>query len=173
MGRKMECPVCGAKMVDNKICKYCGVTREQVLTASNEKAKQARKSGNKENICYTTEAPSDINKVKLSLLVVFLGLFGAANFYVGKYTKAWFNLISTSLSFIFSLLLFIFEKVKLPNLEYVFAILLDFVCWFMAVSLIMWAMDIFGIIFKKFKIPVILGEDEVKVKAIRRGKWKQ
>ena len=37
----MRCPVCGSKMIDGKICKYCNVTCEQVLTASNKEAKKA------------------------------------------------------------------------------------------------------------------------------------
>ena len=32
----MRCPICGAKLVDNKLCKYCKVTNTQIENASNK-----------------------------------------------------------------------------------------------------------------------------------------
>ena len=33
----MRCPICGSKMVQGQLCKYCGVTADQVENASNKK----------------------------------------------------------------------------------------------------------------------------------------
>lgn len=170
----MECPVCGAKMVDGKICKYCGVTSVQVNTASNQKAKEAIKQGNKQDVCYSKTMPSDVNKTKLVLLTVLLGYAGAGNFYVGKWVKAWVNLISFVLGVIISIFIYIGDKLSW-GVEAWLQLALDFVCVFAAISLMMWVFDIAALIFKRYKVPVVLGEDDVKVKvkAVRRKKWKQ
>ena len=172
---KMECPICGAKMLDGKLCKYCGITNVQVETASNEKAKQYLKAGKKEDVCYSKTMPADVNKTKLVLLTVFLGYAGAGNFYVGKKVKAWFNLVSTVLSFIFGLLVYLSETFEWLYQAVIFNLCLDFLSIFGAISFLMWFFDIMALIFKTYKVPVVLGEDEVKVKvkATRRKVWKQ
>ena len=159
----MECPVCGAKMVDDKICKYCGTTNAQVLGASNLKAKQALKQGNKQDVCYSKTMPSDVDKKKLMLLTVFLGYAGAGNFYVGKTVKAWVNLVSFVLGLTISIFLFIGDKLNW-GVEVWLQLALDFVCIFAAISLMMWFFDIVALLFKRYKVPVVLGEDEVKTK---------
>lgn len=159
----MECPLCGAKMVDGKVCKYCGVTDVQVITASNQKAKEAIKQGNKQNVCYSKTMPSDVNKTKLVLLTVLLGYAGAGNFYVGKHVKAWINLVSFVLGIVFSVLIFLSEKLTW-NAEIWLQLCLDFIAIFAAISLMMWFFDIVALIFNRYSVPVVLGEDEVKIK---------
>ena len=36
----MRCPICGSKMVQKQLCKYCKITDDQVKNASNKKVKE-------------------------------------------------------------------------------------------------------------------------------------
>ncbi len=155
----MKCPVCGAKMIDGKICKYCNVTNEQVLMASNKEAKKAFKEKRNSDVCYTTDIPNDVNKRKLVLFTVFLGVFGVNSFYVGRLYKGLYAAISAGLAFLFALLnYFIIE----PNviLEWGYSISV----WLLVFNVLVWFADIVALLFKKYKVPVVLPESTIKVR---------
>lgn len=159
----MKCPVCGAKMVDGKICKYCNVTSEQVLSASNKEAKKAFKEKRKNDVCYTTDLPSDVNKTKLVLLTIFLGWFGVGNFYVGKNIKGSFCAVSFGLAIIISILSYCTINYGMGGKE-VIDVLMQIISYFMVVDLLLWFTDIMGFIFKTYKVPVVLPKEGIKMK---------
>ncbi len=154
----MKCPVCGAKMIDDKICRYCNVTSDEVLNASNIEAKRAFKEKRKDDVCYTTDIPSDVNKKKLVLFTVFLGLYGVHNFYIGRLYKGLYNAISVG-----GLILsgFLEYFLGLNAFTFYFG---RFFLWLTVVNLFMWFSDIVNLIFNKFKVPVVLPKTENKVK---------
>ena len=160
----MKCPVCGAKMIDGKICKYCNVTNEQVLTASNAEAKRAFKENRKQDVCYTTDIPKDVNKTKLTLFTIFLGCLGVGNFYVGKNIKGIFCAVSFGLAFMFSVLRLFVTSAWGTALIYIIGYGWKFSGYLLMVDMLMWAFDICGLIFKTYKVPVVLGEEEIRVR---------
>lgn len=151
----MKCPVCGSKMVDGKICKYCNITSEQVFQASNKEAKKLIKQHNKQKVCYTTNIPKDVNKLTLVLLTICLGMFGAGDFYVGKYFKGLYCLVSFSLGIIFSILNFIGITALIVVWGFQISVYL------MMVNMFFWFSDIMGFILKLYKVPVVLPETTV------------
>jgi TM2 domain-containing membrane protein YozV len=137
----MKCPVCGSKMVNGKVCRYCNVTSDQVINASNKKAKNAKKQKINEEVCYSSYLPSDVNKRKLLLLTIFLGVFGAGSFYVGKYVKAWFALIASVLAIAIALVDY-FNKYYGWGAENGISIIFNLVTFFAAINVILWFDDI-------------------------------
>ncbi len=158
---RLICPVCGAKMVEGKICRYCGTTQNQVLTSSNKKAKTELKLKHKNEVCYSTYIPSDVSKKKLILLTIFTGLLGIHSLYVGRMFKGLYSLISFSLAFVSQLFVVIAENNSwsalqvLNNINSIFA-------FFAMFALIFWFVDIIAVLTGKFKVPVVLGEDKYK-----------
>lgn len=152
----MNCPICGSKLYKNQVCKYCtNITIDKIKNASNKKAKQAIKNRKRENVVYSTYLPNDINKVKLWLLTVLLGAVGAQNFYVGKIYKGWFHLIGVAGTFFFGLI----EVLSVDygwGVESGVAYFTRLFAFAFAIGIILWVSDIFAIIFKKFKVPVML-----------------
>ena len=160
----MKCPVCGAKMVDGVICKYCNVTSEQVTNASNKEAKRAFKENRKQDVCYTTEMPSDVNKKKLTLFTIFLGWYGVGNFYVGKTLKGIYCAISFGLAILFSALRAFISNSWGTAMIYIVGYGWQISGYLFMVNLLMWFADIMGLIFKTYKVPVVLAEDEIKMR---------
>ena len=78
----MRCPICGSKMVQGQLCKYCGVTADQVENASNKKVTEYRKNDMSDLIYFTTNIPSDVSRIKLLLYTIFLGIIGVNHYYV-------------------------------------------------------------------------------------------
>ena len=159
----MKCPVCGAKMVDGKICKYCNVTSEQVYEASNKAAKIAFKEKRNDDVCYTTDIPKDVNKTKLTLFTIFLGVFGVGSFYVGRLYKGLYSAITAGLLFVFSILDYLVLNGIIGG-KMVIGFISSLVVWLFIVNLLMWISDVFGLVFKTFKVPVVLPENEIKVR---------
>ena len=160
----MKCPVCGAKMVDGVICKYCNVTSEQVTNASNKEAKRAFKENRKQDVCYTTEMPSDVNKKKLILFTIFLGWYGVGNFYVGKNIKGLYCAISFGIATLFSILKTFFIGFFDIAMFYIVAYGWQISVYLLMVNMLMWISDIVGLIFKTYKVPVVLAEEEIKMR---------
>ena len=160
----MKCPVCGAKMVDGKICKYCNVTNEQVLSSSNKEAKRALKENRKQDVCYTTNLPKDVNKTKLTLFTIFLGWFGVGNFYVGKTLKGIYCAVSFGIAILFSALRLVSTNSWGTAILYIVGYGWQIAGYLFMVNMLMWAFDICGLIFKTYKVPVVLGESEVTMK---------
>ncbi len=156
----MRCPICGAKLYQKQVCPYCKITDDQILGASNKKVKEYRKNGDKDLICFTTVVPPDVSRLKLILFTIFLGWLGVNHYYVLRYIRGTFSL----LSFVLSVVLFsiaLANKVS-ASFAQIFMIVYDIAFFMMAINLVMWVTDIIAVIFKGFKIPVILAEKEKK-----------
>lgn len=145
------CPKCGNKIYpDEQECQFCKLKVKNILEASNQKAKDIIKNKqDPQDIVMTDILPKDVKKSKLLLLSIFLGLFGAHCFYVGRMKRGFLIPV---------LFLFCVTLVSLPEtwvlhayFGQTFAGLLGCISWFC------WWMDITKIIFNKFKVPVILG----------------
>ena len=94
----MRCPICGAKLYQKQICKYCKVTDEQIVNASNKKVKEERKLGNNDLIHFSTVVPKDVEKWKLWVYTILLGFIGVNHFYINRPYRAVYSLVSTILS---------------------------------------------------------------------------
>lgn len=155
----MRCPICGSKMIDGKLCKYCNVTDTQVENSSNKKVKEYRKNDMSDLIYFTTYIPSDVSRIKLLLFTIFFGFIGVNHYYVKRNIRATYSLLSTILSIVFLTL-----RLTIPTLYgvTVFKLIYELSFLAMAINVILWGCDIINLLFKNFKIPVVLGEKESK-----------
>lgn len=82
------CPRCGMKMLESvPTCEECGLVFERLNFATNKDAKRKIKRGDRDYIIRTRKLPSDVKYWKLLLLVIFTGLMGGHNYYVGRYLR--------------------------------------------------------------------------------------
>ena len=155
----MKCPICGAKMVNNQLCKYCGITDEQVLAASNSKVKEYRKSGNTDMIHYTNIVPNDLKRWKIIVYTILLGWLGINHFYINRPVRGFYSLISTIGSFIMMILDFM---VEIPNKfgRITFNIIYEILFYMMAINFVLWISNAVSVLFKSFKIPVVMPNKE-------------
>jgi hypothetical protein len=152
----MRCPICGAKLVDNKLCKYCKVTNTQIENASNKKVKQYRKEGNGDLIYFSSVVPKDVNKIKLLLYTILFGLLGINHYYVNRKIRWIFSMVS----YIGSFLILVIMLAGISSI--IFTILYYVLFTMMAINVVMWIFDIFNVLFGTFKIPVVLASKEEK-----------
>ncbi len=150
-----KCPRCDEKMLENqKICPDCGLVFAKLEQATNAEAKRQFFQKDK-SIVMVKETPKDVNKRNLLLFSGFLGIFGAHNFYIGRYYKAIFMCL-------FGLLALVY--VALPYSDVMLVIMSSpFVVIPTGLVGIFWVADFIAIVFEKYKIPV----------ALRRDDWKQ
>ena len=156
----MRCPICGAKMVDKKLCPYCKVTDEQVYNASNKKVSSYRKADMSDLVHFTTVIPKDVSRVKLLLLTIFLGIVGANHCYVKRTIRFLYSLISTSVAMVIVAL-----DLIVPTLRsiVVYNIFFELVVCALTFNIMFWIFDIINAVLGTFKIPVVLadkGENE-------------
>lgn len=149
----MRCPICGAKMVNKQLCQYCNITDEQIYNASNKKAKKVRKEGNSDLIHFTTIVPKDVERLKLILFTIFLGVFGVNHLYINRLYRGIYSIVSMSLFVLFVILTF----VGVQFLGF-FNIVYQIVGYAGAINVILWVSDIINVLIKKMKIPVVLAE---------------
>lgn len=145
----MWCPKCyGGMNRKMGLCMHCGFRYKDLEGATNSQVRIARQEGKKEDIIFTDRLPEDVKKKKLLLFSIFLGLWGGHNYYVGKFKKAIFM---TSI-FVIYMLFLVLQKFNIGTefVNYFFT----FVATIQGVSVIMWILDIFYIIFNRFKVPV-------------------
>lgn len=149
----MRCPKCYGRINKlSNVCTKCGFKANNLSKASNKKAKELKRQGDGD-LCIETEVlPSDVSKRKLLLLSIFLGLFGAHYFYVGKMFRGLINLVFTIFMLTFSILVTI--GIRGGVLEYIEF----FVAFGFVIVLICAIADIFNIIRNKFKVPVYIEE---------------
>ncbi len=148
-------------MVQKQICPYCKVTDIEVLEASNKKVKEARKAGNKDLIHTTTTIPKDVSRLKLILFTIFLGFLGVNHYYINRPVRATFSLISS----VGSIVIFIIYLVVDLTGEFgegLFALVYQILFYCMAFNIVLWILDIFGVLFKSLKIPVVMPDKERK-----------
>ena len=141
-----KCPRCGEKNLRNAVkCSYCGLIFERLKWATNSAGKKMLIKGKKNNVVYTTVMPNDLKRYKVLLMCIFLGLWGAHCFYVGRYKKA-ITMLCLGIVFIISGILSIngLIPVSIGTLIYLIVGALG----------IMWIFDIVNICIGRFKVPV-------------------
>ncbi len=155
----MRCPICGSKMVQGQLCKYCNVTADQVNNASNKLVKSYRKNDMSDLIYFTNVVPNDVNKIKLLLFTIFFGIIGVNHYYVNRNIRGTYSLLSTVLSITFLTL-----KLTIKNIYNItaFKLVYEIIFLCMAINVILWFCDILNVIFHKFKVPVVLADKEGK-----------
>lgn len=153
----MRCPICGAKMVQGELCKYCGVTSNQVKMASNKKVSEYRKNDMSDLIYFTTNIPSDVNRLKLLLFTIFLGVLGVNHFYVKRNIRGIYSVVSDFFG-IFMLIL----KIAIGTIasSLFFQLIYEIFFTMLAINVLLWIFDIMNVIFKNFKVPVVLADKE-------------
>jgi len=144
-------------------CPQCGLHKIQIAYASNKRAKEMMKTGDRGKIVKMRRRPSDVSLAKLSLRLC-VGFFGVHNFYTGRKIRAWIAL-GCAIGFVLQAIFFPFGDIN-NNLEGMHS--WRYACseWGMpfpldflgVVPLVMWISDIIGIIFGWYKYPVRLGE---------------
>ena len=149
----MECPKCGSRIKkDMPVCAKCGFRVDELENVSNIKAQTILKHGSileREKIFYTYKVPKDLMRKDLVLFTIFLGLFGAHNFYVGR---IWLG-ISKVLSFIIGVVLALI-------IYYTGLYTISSICGlFIAYPFISWVYDIFRVVIKRYPIPVVLDSE--------------
>lgn len=147
----MLCPKCYGKInTKEQRCRYCGFYLNELDDASNKEAKKIKKTIYRDDILYTTKIPYDVSKKKLLLLAIFLGLFGAHDFYVGKIWQGIYQCISCTVAIILTTILIIMNTIFDNIVQSIFE------CWLylQGIAVIIWVWDIFKISFERFKIPV-------------------
>lgn len=152
--KSKRCPRCGTKNSYSQFrCTDCGLIFSRVENGSNKIAKQLIMAGKKSETIKSPGYPKDVKKSKFLLLSGFLGLFGAHNFYVGRYTKAVIQLVFGMMTIIISVL-----SNYIPNLDYV----MSFAFLPIAINGLMCAFDFIDGVFNKYKIPVAVDFSEGK-----------
>lgn len=148
--KKVTCPRCGLKSYEGiDECPDCGLVFSRLELATNKEAKAKKLRGDRDFIVNTTKIPSDVSYIKLLLLCIFLGPFGAHNFYVGKYLRG--SVLLTD--FFVVLMLVIFNQSLMTIHDGKFIGALSIVCGFI---MMIWFWDLLMIITKKFKVPVAI-----------------
>ncbi|GEM_PF-2226904 len=163
----MRCPKCGARIPrESPICFKCGTRLTQVREASFLAVKEAKRTYQPEKIVYSTVFPKDLSYKNTLLMCIFLGYFGGHYFYTQRYPSAFFYLIC-SIYFLTCMIvpgaicgfsvefpIAIQSVYTTPLLNAIFV--MSCVCG--AIILALWVKDIFALIFKRFKVPVVLKE---------------
>ena len=155
----VKCPICGSKMVNKQLCKYCGITDEQVFAASNKKVKEYRKTGNTDMIHYTTVLPNDLKRWKIVLYTILLGWLGINHFYVNRPKRGAYSIISFVGSMTTIAMQFL-VKFSSKIGKIIFNLSFEIFGYMMAINIVLWVLDIFSVIFKSFKVPVVLPKKE-------------
>ena len=164
----MVCPKCYANCKKEQVrCYHCGFDLTLLDGATNKGAKEARKSIYKDDIMKFKGIPPDVKKKKLVLLSIFLGIFGAHNFYVGKLWQGLFMCISTTVTLVLSTLVSMFGIVDMYNTLY---IAFQFWLIFQGATVLMWVFDIILIFLERWKIPVY--RKEFSINATSQSKKK-
>lgn len=146
-----RCPRCNNKTpIHMPKCGVCSLNFERFNSATNAEAKSAFRMGEPERVLYTTQPPSDINKINVLLKCIFGGWFGLHHFAVGRYKLGGFYLVAFAMCVTYLTLAL---TTTLSGLIFDIA----FVCgvvW--AISFILWLADIVKILCNWYKYPVSL-----------------
>lgn len=146
----VTCPRCGLKVPQGTPqCSDCGLIFERLQFASNKDAKRKIRRGDREYIIRTSHLPSDVKYWKLLLLVIFTGLVGGHNYYVGRYLRG----IIFSCLFTLTILCVVFNSYIMQAfpqwMELIGALLIG-------PFALVWLFDISMVILKKFKVPIAI-----------------
>ena len=163
-----KCPYCKSKNpIAGRYCGACHLDFYQLDKCTNSEAKKMlrhRRFGEtfEGEIVNVTTLPKDVSYSKLLLYSLFLGLFGAHNFYVGRYFKATmqciFGVLFIGLAAAVTILLespiimvnFLGGTYALTNVLFFFNLIVGI---FPATT---WLFDTFAVLFKKYEVPIAL-----------------
>lgn len=156
--KKLRCPICNAKVTGGK-CPFCKITEEQILYASNTKAK---KEVNKKKVYNSTLRPIDVKKSDMLTITLLYGLFGVGSFFVGKKNRGLYQAISFGVFFIFFVLELLFMMHHIENA--VFNLFTDLVLLNFGICIIVWTLDVCRVILNRYAYPVVLPDvDKIEV----------
>lgn len=151
----VKCPYCKNKIQKlQTTCSKCGLNKIQIAYASNKKAKQMMKAGERGKIVMMRRKPTDVKMWQMAWRLIF-GIFGVHNFYVGRKIRGWVMLgfmvafIVTAIGVPLALGIEIQELGEAAQP----------IAFLSTPPLVMWIADAFGIVFGWYKYPVRLGED--------------
>ncbi len=153
------CPYCGVKNPTSaKNCINCKLDFSQLNELSNKQAKKMliRKKFAETfegEIVYVKDFPLDCSRKNAIIWCVFLGLFGAHNFYVGRFAKAFTSLILGSILFFgagISGYLSLTAGIPYMQSIYTLSAIIGIA------PIFMWLSDLVALIFNKYKVPAKL-----------------
>ncbi len=146
-----KCPRCNEKLlISASKCAYCEFNYAKLANATNAGAKEQIKSGHRENVVYINNTPSDLNKRDFLILFWAFGWLGLYNIYIGKYRRGITHFILAILSISVAMINYFINFSSEAINYYIVTPLLTIYGFFM----IGYILDIFSIIFKRFKYPV-------------------
>lgn len=146
-----RCPRCNTKMPNEMlICPSCQLNFNKFNGATNAEAKAAMRKGEKHNVLMRKGLPSDVSKIKLLLITIFLGFTGAHYYYVGRNKMGLFFSIFCGVGLINSIITALIETTPSGDLYQIFSLLT--LVWGMVG--IIWIVDIAKVCLNKFKVPV-------------------
>jgi len=135
-------------------CAKCGVTKEQIFTASNKRAKQIKKQRTGEKLFKTRHRPDDVMFTTMAILVIFLGLFGAHHFYVGRKLRGWIQIVFINVGF----WVFAFtwkSSIRATFDDWGMPFPTD---WLAVIAVLLWIFDAFAVVFGMYRYPIRLGD---------------
>ncbi len=151
--KNKHCPRCGYKVPSEiAVCPNCQLNYQKFSMATNNEAKHAYQLGESERVILRVGCPSDVSRIKLLLITIFLGFLGGHYYYVGRNKMGAFFTVFATIGIINGLITYILKATPSGDLYQVFYILV--LIW--GVVLILWIIDIAKVSFNKFKIPVSL-----------------
>ena len=144
------CPRCGLKVIESADeCPDCHLNFARLALATNADAKRKIKRHDREFILRTHDLPSDVSYKKLLLLTIFLGMFGAHCFYVGRYLRGGMfvlNMVFAAICVIFNQQILAVDEGRLIEL---FGIIIGAI-------LLCWIYDFIMVAIKRFKVPIAI-----------------
>ncbi len=144
--KSKRCPRCDSKNGYSEYrCSSCGLIFSRVENGSNSIAKGLILSGKSDQTVKARMFPKDVSKKKFLLLCGFLGIWGAHNFYVGRYKKAIFQLLCGLVAVV---------CVVAGNAIPFYDKLMSFISIPIGIDGVFWAWDFIDGVFNRYKIPV-------------------
>ena len=132
------------------ICPSCQLNFTKFNTATNAEAKVAMRAGEKDKVLMRKGLPSDVSRIKLLIITIFLGFTGAHYYYVGRNKMGLFFSIFCGVGLINSIITALMETIPSGDLYQIFSLLT--LVWGMVG--IIWIVDIAKVCLNKFKVPV-------------------
>ena len=162
-GKNVKCPYCRTKILKySQVCEACGITKEQVAFASHQDAKKIMRGEMKGKVILTRRKPDDVDMVRFMIYLIFLGVFGAHNFFVGRKIRGWIMFCSFTL-LILSSIIFTLNPDNLHPWRQFF---LEANLWFPFdvpgyIAVIVWAYDWFAaVLLGTYKYPVHISSQD-------------
>ncbi len=149
--KNKHCPRCNLKLSqETVVCPSCQLNFQKFNSATNLEGKKALRQGEKERVLYRKGCPTDVNKFALLALAIFLGYTGAHLYRVGRTGKGILYSVFCIVGVIYTVITSTLNFLPSGDLWQIFMVAV--LVW--AVVTVMWIIDVFNIMFNKFKIPV-------------------